>query len=126
MSHEPNPQPDELHDLVRRLEDALRTGDLAAVAALCDPDPSITFYDVDGHLYRGARHWARRPPLPEGRPRLDDVAPEVTVRGPLALVTWSGAEIARATALVVRRPGGWRVVHLHHSPATPGPRPGNI
>lgn len=123
MSHD---LPPDLRALVDRLDDGLRAGDLAAVAALCDPDPSLTVHDVDGHLYRGARHWVRRPPLPAGRARLDDVAAEVTLHGPLALVTWSGADVARATALVVRRPADWRVVHLHHSPATPGPRPGNI
>lgn len=118
--------PPDLQDLVDRLASALRAGDVPAAAALCDDDPSLTVYDVDGHQYRGARHWARRPAGPQVTQRVEDIPAEITLHEPVALVTWTGAQVARTTALVIRRPAGWRVTHLHHSPATPGPRPGDI
>jgi ketosteroid isomerase-like protein len=112
--------------------------------------PEATFFNLNGHTYKGRAQWTRLWQFYSGQVRSTywtpyDIGGVVT--GDLAVVwchrktrrQWVGAEppprdlhyddsefISRSTMVFRREDGVWRVVHAHFSPADMGPRPGGI
>ena len=136
----------EVHDAYL---DANATFDVGALARIWDDDPTDVFFNLNGHTYVGREQWFRlwdyyRDRLRTGRWEPDDV--KVLIRGDLAVLTshrlspikWIGSEPppatfrdrperrSRATMVMERRAGGWKITHVHFSEATQEPRPGGI
>jgi ketosteroid isomerase-like protein len=129
--------------------DANASFDVDALARIWDDDPTDVFFNLNGHTYVGREHWFRlwdyyRDRLHTGRWEPDDV--KVLIRGELAVVTshrlspsrWIGSESpppgfrdrperrSRATMVLRRRVGDWKIVHVHFSEMSQEPRPGGV
>lgn len=111
-------------------------------------DPAATFFNLNGHTYRGREHWTRLWQYYQSRVRSNYWTPfdiGGVVSGELAVVwcerhtqsDWLGAEpqpsrpygeafISRSTMVFRKEEGDWRVVHAHFSPASSAPRPGGV
>jgi ketosteroid isomerase-like protein len=117
---------------------------------LFSPAPEATFFNLNGHTYRGREHWTRLWKFYGQQVQSSywtpyDIGGVVT--GDLAVVwchrttrrQWVGAEppprdihydnsefVSRSTMVFRKEDGTWRVVHAHFSPADQGPRPGGV
>jgi len=112
------------------------------------PSPEATFFNLNGHTYKGREHWTRL-----WRYYKDNVASGYwapfdiggAVNGDLAVIwcerqtrsEWEGSDpipsrpygkdfISRSTMVFRKEDGDWRVVHVHFSPASEAPRPGGV
>lgn len=129
--------------------DANARFDVGALARIWDDDPGNVFFNLNGHTYVGREHWFRlwdyyRGRLHTGRWEPDDV--KIVIRGEVAVLTshrlspsrWIGTESpppgfrdrperrSRATMVLMRRAGDWKIVHVHFSEMSQEPRPGGI
>lgn len=114
--------PHDLHEVLHALETAWAGGGPAGVRPWCVDDPALLVFDRNGHHYRGAGLWAMSP-SPWQAPAGDRT---VDHRGPTAWVSYAGADTTRTSLVLVHRPDGWVISHVHQSAASPGPRPGGI
>lgn len=109
----------ELLDLAARFRQACADRNTDALYEMCTTDPSMVVFDVDGHAYRGARHWTSRPwpadPAPDGEPAC-------TTLGTTGWVVFDD----RTTLVTTWEGGTWRIAHVHRSRASTAPRPGDI
>ncbi len=107
-----------------------------------------TFFNLNGHTYRGREHWTRL-----WQYYGQNVASSYwtpfdiggVVSGDLAVIwcerrtrsEWKGADpvpsrpygkdfVSRSTMVFRKEDGDWRVVHAHFSPASEAPRPGGV
>jgi ketosteroid isomerase-like protein len=129
--------------------DANSRFDVDALDPIWDDDPTDVFFNLNGHTYVGKAHWIRlwnhyRGRLHTGPWQADDL--KVLIRGDMAVVTshrlsptrWVGStppppghtdkpeRRSRATMVLLRRPGGWKIAHVHFSEASVEPRPGGV
>ena len=125
------------------------TFDWEALAKIWSRTSTNVFFNMNGHTYVGLAHWTRlwqyyRERVETGWWEPYDI--KVLIRGDMALITchrktthkWKGAEaerppervdksfVSRSTMGMLKKPGGWKTVHVHFSEANPGPRPGTI
>jgi SnoaL-like domain len=117
---------------------------------LFSPSPEPTFFNLNGHTYRGREHWIRLwkfyvqqvqssywTPYDLGGVVTDDLAVVWCHRKTRR--QWTGKEppprdihydnsefVSRSTMAFRKEDGTWRVVHAHFSPADGGPRPGGV
>ena len=117
---------------------------------LFSPAPEATFFNLNGHTYRGREHWTRLWKFYGQQVQSTywtpyDIGGVVT--GDLAVAwchrktrrQWVGKEppprdihydnsefVSRSTMVFRKEDGKWRVVHAHFSPADQGPRPGGV
>jgi ketosteroid isomerase-like protein len=117
---------------------------------LFSPSPEATYFNLNGHTYRGREHWIRLWKFYGQQVQSTywtpfDIGGVVT--GDLAVVwchrktrrQWTGKEppprdihydnsefVSRSTMVFRKEDGTWRVVHAHFSPADGGPRPGGV
>lgn len=123
------------------------SSDSSLLRRVWDADPANLYFNMGGHTYRGVEHWAKlwdyyatRVVAPIGYTSYDQ---RVQMQGDVAWVTchrygysrWVGPEprrqpdgprLSRSTEILIRRPDGWRTVHVHFSAASLLPRPGGI
>jgi hypothetical protein len=101
-----------------------------ALGAWLVTDPSGVHFAENGHGYRGSEQFAQAVLAGHATAvAIDDlVDAEVWTFGDLAWVLAGVADVTatRVTAVLVRRPEGWRVVHTHLSKASRADRPGGI
>ena len=114
------------------------------------PAPEATYFNLNGHTYKGREHWTRLwkfygQNVQSAYWTPYDVGGAVT--GDLAVVwchrrtrrQWTGSEppprnlnydntefVSRSTMVFRKEDGQWRVIHAHFSPGDSGPRPGGI
>jgi ketosteroid isomerase-like protein len=114
------------------------------------PAPEATYFNLNGHTYRGREHWTKLwkfyvQNVQSGYWTPYDIGGTVT--GDLAVVwchretqrKWTGTEppprdinyanqkfFSRSTMVFRKEDGQWRVVHAHFSPGDSGPRPGGV
>jgi len=112
--------------------------------------PEATFFNLNGHVYRGREQWTRlwkyyKTQIATGF--WEPFEAHGVVSGDLATVwclrrtraTWIGGDrrpdrdyhdgrdfISRSTMVFCREDGGWRVVHAHFSRESTEPRPGGV
>jgi ketosteroid isomerase-like protein len=112
--------------------------------------PEATYFNLNGHTYKGREHWTRLwkfyiQNVQSGYWTHYDIGGTVT--DDLAVVwchretqrTWTGKEppprdinyanqkfFSRSTMVFRKEDGQWRVVHAHFSPGDSGPRPGGV
>jgi len=110
--------------------------------------PEATFFNLNGHTYKGREHWTRlwqyyQANVASGYWTPFDIGGVVSAD--LAVIwcerhtrsEWVGADplpsrpygkdfISRATMVFRKEAGDWRVVHAHFSQASEAPRPGGI
>jgi ketosteroid isomerase-like protein len=123
--------------------------DGAALQAIWSDAPEATFFNLNGHVYRGRAHWLRlwdyyRSRVSNSVWEPYDIAG--TVSDDLAVVwclrrtfyKWVGdgpldagrrperSSISRSTMVFRKEDGTWRVVHVHFSTASEDPRPGGV
>ena len=129
--------PHNLHEVLHAVETAWAQGGPAAVRPWCVDDPALLVFDRNGHHYRGTDLWAMSPSpwqAPAGERTVDH-------RGPTAWVSYAAdtlsaprdstersahGSLTRTSLVLVHRPDGWAISHVHQSAASPGPRPGGI
>ncbi len=124
--------------------------DWEGLTPIYSPSEEATYFNLNGHTYRGRDHWIRL-----WKFYVQNVASSYwtpfdiggVVTGDLAVVwchrktrrKWTGKEppprdlnyddsefISRSTMVFRKEDGQWRVVHAHFSPADSGPRPGGV
>lgn len=111
--------------------------------------PHATFFNLNGHTYKGSDHWTRLWQFYEHNVKSSYWTPfdiGGVVSDGLAVVwcerhtrsEWVGQqppppgrmygdEFTSRSTMAFRKEGGdWRVVHVHFSPASTGPRPGGV
>jgi len=114
------------------------------------PGPEATYFNLNGHTYKGRKHWVRLWQFYGQNVQSSYWAPYDiggTVADGLAVVwchrktrrQWTGNKpptrninydstefVSRSTMVFRKEDGQWRVVHAHFSPSDPGSRPGEI
>jgi len=124
--------------------------DWEGLTPIYSPAPEATYFNLNGHTYKGRDHWIRLWKFYGQNVSSTywtpfDIGGVVT--GDLAVVwchrntrrQWTGKEpppkdinyggqefISRSTVVFRKEDGTWRVVHTHFSPADSGPRPGGV
>jgi ketosteroid isomerase-like protein len=123
--------------------------DSDALHGIWSDDPAAAFFNLNGHVYQGRRHWLRL--WDYYRTRVSNSVWEPfdiggTVSTDLAVVwclrkthyKWIGegpldagrrperSSISRSTMVFRKEGGDWRVVHAHFSTASEDPRPGGV
>ena len=112
--------------------------------------PEATFFNLNGHTYKGRDHWLRLWEFYGKNVQSSHWTPfdlGGVVSGDMAVIwcrretrrQWGGKDhpprdihyegekfITRSTMVFHREGGDWRVVHVHFSEADSGPRPGGI
>ena len=124
--------------------------DWPAIKHIWSEEPHATFFNLNGHTYKGRDHWIRLWKFYGQNVASTywtpfDIGGVVT--GDLGVVwchrktrrQWTGKEpppkninydntefISRSTMVFRKEEGQWRVLHAHFSPADSGPRPGGV
>ena len=124
--------------------------DWEGLTPIYSPAPDATYFNLNGHTYKGRDHWLRLWKFYGQNVASTywtpfDIGGVVT--GDLGVVwchrktrrQWTGKEpppkninydntefISRSTMVFRKEDGQWRVVHAHFSPADSGPRPGGV
>ena len=137
-----------LLELHRAYLNANGTLDTEALRRIWSDDLTNVFFNLNNHTYVGLEQWTRL--WDYYRAQFETVEPwisndvKVIIRGDMAVISchrvsrlrWIGNEPpasfsdrplpSRSTEVFIREKGDWKVVHVHFSPASEGPRPGNI
>ena len=124
--------------------------DWEGLMPIWSPAPEATFFNLNGHAYRGRDHWIRLwkfygqnvsstywTPFDIGGVVSDDMATVWCHRHtrrnwtgdkpPPEDIHYDGQEfITRSTMVFRKEDGEWRVVHAHFSQAAAGERPGGV
>jgi len=130
--------------------DANSRFDWQKLAPIWSPAPEATFFNLNGHTYRGRDHWIRLWKFYGQNVRSSYWTPfdlGGVVSGDMAVVwchrrtmrEWTGGEpppenihyggdefITRSTMVFRKEDDDWRVVHVHFSQASASPRPGRV
>jgi ketosteroid isomerase-like protein len=112
--------------------------------------PEATYFNLNGHTYKGREHWTRLWRFYGQNVQSSYWAPYDiggAVTGDLAVVwchrrtrrRWTGREppprnlnyddsefVSRSTMVFRKEDGQWRVIHAHFSPGDSGARPGGV
>ena len=126
------------------------TFDWPAIEPLWSRQPHATFFNLNGHTYRGAAHWSRLWAFYVKNVQGSywtpyDIGGEID--GDMAVIwchrhcrrNWTGAGkpprdihyqgeefMSRSTMVFHKEDGAWRVVHAHFSVGDTGERPGGV
>ena len=130
--------------------DANAVVDWEKLPALFSGSADATYFNLNGHTYDGREHWTKLWKYYKERLAVGVWVPfdlKGTISGDLAVVwchrkttlAWVGSEpvpedhrnqpkefVSRSTMVFRREGGDWRVVHVHFSPGSDAPRPGDI
>jgi hypothetical protein len=128
--------------------DANNRLDVETLRKAWDDGPGGVYFNLNGHTYRGFDHWAKLWAF--YRTQFRTIQPwtpfdtKVVIGTDMAVITcsrtcrleWIGENrpetftekdlTSRSTEVFAKRNGDWRVIHVHFSPASEGPRPGKI
>ncbi len=125
------------------------TYDREALRRIWSAAPESTFFNLNGHVYKGREHWLKLweyysqrvsnsvwEPFDIGGTISTDIAVVWCLRK--TYYKWIGTgpmdagrrpertSISRSTMVFRKEDGDWRVVHVHFSTASEDPRPGGI
>jgi hypothetical protein len=143
--------PEDRRRLVARLGEYLDANarfDWEKLQEIWSPAGEAVFFNLNGHTYRGRAHWTRlwqyyKENVASGYWTPFDIGGVVS--DALAVIwcerqthsDWVGTDpmptrpygkdfVSRSTMVFRKEGDDWRVVHVHFSPASEGPRPGGI
>jgi SnoaL-like domain len=143
--------PDDRRRLLERLNEYLDVNarfEWEKLQDIWSDAPEAVFFNLNGHTYKGRDHWIRLwkyyrdkvssgywAPFDIGGVVNDDLAviwcerqsrSEWVSADPMPSRPYGENFISRSTMVFRKERGDWRVVHVHFSPASQAPRPGDV